>query len=144
MYFNKHVGLSKKKKKLIKSWDWRDPPPPSLGQNPKFAQNFFWTAPLSQSNESFHWIRLSMIDECGYFLADSRLSAYCIGSVCRPLLSVYLIRRVKIHGNELSTDGRAASIFYNQPMCQDKSEPDDFFYYSFPCQELYPTPIILP
>ena len=31
---------------LIKSRDWRDPPPPSLGQNPKFAQKNFWTAPL--------------------------------------------------------------------------------------------------
>ena len=32
---------------LIKSWDWRDPPPPSLGQNPKFTQKKVWTAPLS-------------------------------------------------------------------------------------------------
>ena len=34
---------------LIKSWDWRDPPPPSLGQNPKFTQKKVWTAPLMRS-----------------------------------------------------------------------------------------------
>ena len=34
---------------LIKSWDWRDPPP-LLGQNPKFTQKNYWTAPLIASD----------------------------------------------------------------------------------------------
>ena len=52
---------------LIKSWDWRDPPPPSLGQNPKFTQKKVWTAPLTwlggqQKNKGsrpiFFWVNL--------------------------------------------------------------------------------------
>ena len=39
---------------LIKSWDWRDPPPPSLGQNPKFAQKKFWTAPLRLPSDQLY------------------------------------------------------------------------------------------
>ena len=32
---------------VLKSWDWQTPPPPQLGQNPKFFQKIDLRAPLS-------------------------------------------------------------------------------------------------
>ena len=49
---------------LIKSWDWRDPPPPSLGQNPKLTQKKAWTAPLSNCHRWWYPIKRQYYLKC--------------------------------------------------------------------------------